>query len=623
MNRIRRFVLTLVALATTAALASSPTRAADPAVAAPSPEAHALIDAHVAWLGGWAALDALRDYTCAGTIATAGLSGPLTVQQRRDGFERTGFDLKVISGVECLTGDGGWELNASGQIETMGREKAAQKRRALDRAFARHLRGDGVTISAAGSEEKEGRAWSVLRFVYPNGDRHDLLIDPATGESVWQRDVEDGRASWTHLSDLRVVDGLRRAWVQETFNEHAAENQTITWTSIATNVGLENALFARPDGGARLARLPRGVTVTEWLPIELYQERYVLLRGTVNDVATDIWLDSGAGMTVLDTPLAEAAGLRAAGSIAAQGTGGRTEAGLVGGVTITVGALEIGPLSAAVLDLSDVGRRLGRPLPAILGKELFHALGVDLDYPNARIRFHDPDALRAGAPGRRLELLPADDGHKNVMMTIEGGGPVVVGLDTGQGGELTLFRHYATARGLLEGRPLSERLGAGVGGATTMKVGTLRAVTLAGYELRGVPVAFHVEDVKGAFDTQLQAGNLGAGILKRFRVLFDYPHDCLWLEPGPDFAAPFPKEKTGLGLQWAASALTVEFVAPGSPAAADGWQTGVRVTALDGAPITPDWWRTTARWSRAPSGTRVTLTLADGAVRSLTLKEYY
>jgi len=145
---------------------------------------------------------------------------------------------------------------------------------------------------------------------------------------------------------------------------------------------------------------------------------------------------------------------------------------------------------------------------------------------------------------------------------------VVVGLDTGQGGELTLFRHYATARGLLEGRPLSERLGAGVGGATTMK-------------------------------------------------------DCLWLEPGPDFAAPFPKEKTGLGLQWAASALTVEFVAPGSPAAADGWQTGVRVTALDGAPITPDWWRTTARWSRAPSGTRVTLTLADGAVRSLTLKEYY
>lgn len=622
MTRFRRLPFPLLALAAIAALVPSPVRAADSAPA-PSAEARALLEAHVAWLGGWTALDSLRDFTCTGTIAVAGLSGPLTVQQRRDGRARNEFDLKVIRGTECLAGDGGWELNASGQVETMGGEKAAQQRRALDRSFGRHLHGEGVVISAAGSEEKEGRAWSVLRFAYPNGDLHDLLVDPATGESVWQRDREDGRDSWTRLSDLRVTDGLRRAWRQETFNDHAAENQTVTWSSVATNTGLADTLFARPDAGARVVRLPSGVTVTDWLPIELFMERYIVLRGAVNGVPCDILLDSGAGMTVLDKAFAETVGLRAEGAIAAQGTGGRTEAGLVDGVTLTVGALEIGPLSAAVIDLSDVAKRLGRPLPAILGKELFHAVGVDLDYPNSRLRFHDPAALDDGAAGRRLPLLPAEEGHKNVMMTIEGGDPVVVGLDTGQGGELTIFRHYAEARGLLEGRPLSERLAAGVGGATTMKVGTLRAVTLAGFELHDVPVSFHTADVKGAFDTQRQAGNLGAGILRRFRVLFDYPHDCLWLEPGPDLAAPFPKEKTGLGLQWDDGALTVAFVAPGSPAAAAGWQAGERVTALDGAPVDPDWWQTFARWSRAPAGTAVTLTLADGTVRSLTLKEHY
>ncbi|MHB8079083.1 MAG: pepsin/retropepsin-like aspartic protease family protein [Candidatus Krumholzibacteriia bacterium] len=622
MTRLPRFVLPLLALAAIAAVLPCPVRADDPAPA-PSAAARALLEAHVAWLGGWAALDSLRDFTCTGTIAVAGLSGTLTTRQRRDGRARDEFDLTVIRGTECLTGDGGWELNASGQVETMGSEKAAQKRRALDRSFGRHLHGEGVVISAAGSEEKEGRAWSVLRFAYPNGDLHDLLVDPATGESVWQRDREDGRDTWTRLSDLRVADGLRRAWRRETFNEHAAENQTVTWTSVASNTGLADALFARPDAGARVARLPAGVAVTDWQPIELLLERYIVLRGAVNGTPCEILLDSGAGMTVLDKAFAETIGLRAEGAIAAQGTGGRTEAGLVGGVTLTLGRLEIGPLSAAVIDLSPVASRLGRPLPVILGKELFHALGVDLDYPNSRIRFHDPATLDNGAAGRRLALLPAEDGHKNVMMTIEGGEPVVVGLDTGQGGELTVFRHYADAHGLLDGRPLSERLAGGVGGATTTKVGTLRAVTLAGYELRDVPVSFHTTDVNGAFDTKLQAGNLGAGILRRFRVLFDYPHDCLWLEPGPELAAPFPKDKTGLGLQWIDGALTVVFVAPGSPAAAAGWRDGERVTALDGVAVAPDWWQTFARWSHAPAGTVVTLTLADGTVRSLTLRAYY
>ena len=131
---------------------------------------------------------------------------------------------------------------------------------------------------------------------------------------------------------------------------------------------------------------------------------------------------------------------------------------------------------------------------------------------------------------------------------MEGGESVVVGLDTGQGGALAVFGHYARQKGFLEGRPLSESQGGGVGGATVSKTGTLRSVALAGFELHDVPVTFPPEDVKGAFDTKRQAGNLGAGILTRFRVLFDYAHECLWLEPGPGLDAPFPRDRTGLGI---------------------------------------------------------------------------
>jgi len=588
-----------------------------------APRAQSLIDKSIAWSGGRPALDGLRTLTFEGTLEVAGLKGSISLRARGDGRQRMEYDLRVTKGLECFDGEAGWARNPSGQIEDLGLEKAAQLRRELDRTFNRHLRGQGVAVSAAGEMEKDGRTWSLLRFDYPGGSRYENLVDPATGESVWSRTTEDGRATWSRMSDLRKVDGVLFAFRQETFGEHAAENQVVTWTRITVNAPLGDDLFARPGAGARLARLAQGRMVGEWLPMELYRERHVFLSGRVNGAVADIVLDSGAGLTTLDRAFAESAGLRAQGAVEARGTGGVAEAGLVQGVTLQVGDLTIGPLTAAVIDLSAVSKGLGRNVSAILGKELFHAMVVDLDYPNARIRFQDPGGFRYDGSGHRLELLAAEGGHKNLRLSMEEGEPVIIGLDTGQGNPLTVFAQYARERGFLNGRPLSESKGGGVGGATISKAATLRSVTLAGFELREVPVAFSQEDIQGAFDTRSQAGNLGAGILTRFRVLFDYAHGCLWLEPGPEQNAPFPRDRAGLTFRRDGDALVVAFVAPGSPAAGAGWREGERVTALDGEPVGPNWWRVTARWTRAADGTTVRLTLADGSLRTLVLKTYY
>lgn len=586
-------------------------------------DAASLVERHVAWLGGWPALDAMKDLSLAGTIRVAGLSGSLAVRARRDGRQRTEVDLKVLRSVEVLAGDEGWERNASGQIEPMGRDKVRLQRRTLDRTFGRHLRGDGVAMSVAGTETRGGRTWSVLRFTYPDGDVYDLLVDPATGESRYERSIVDGRRTWTTSSDVRLVNGVRIAARQEIEGETDRQAQSLVWEDVAVNRGLDDTLFVSPAPAGSLVRLPAGRTTTDWVPVDLYRKRYVYLAGELNGVPTDVVLDSGAGMTVLDRALAEKLKLRPEGDLEARGTGGNVGAGLVGGLTLRGAGVEVGPISAAVIDLSDVGRRLGRPLPVILGKELFHALVVDLDYPRSRLRLHDAASFRYEGPGRKVDLLPAEDGHKSLRISIEGGEPIVVGLDTGQGGALSVFRHYADARRLLEGRPVSESRGGGVGGATISKLATLRSVSIAGYELRSVPATFQTTDVGGAFDTKRQEGNLGAGILARFRVLFDYSRSALWLEPGPLLAAPFPKDKTGLDLDWVDGALVVEHVAPGSPAAAAGWKTGERVTALDGEPASPDSWRTELRWAEAEAGAKVRLTLEDGTERTLVLAEYY
>lgn len=599
---------------------------AAPATAAITPDAQALIDRHVAWLGGWEALDTLRDVTLEGTLAVAGLAGTLVLHERHDGRSRLDYDLTVLKGSECLAGETGWERNPSGQIEDLGVDKALRLRRQNERTFNRHLRGatfEPLEVSTAPTVEKGGRAWSVLRITYPDGDLYDLLLDPATGESAWSRDVSDGRETWTQTADVREVGGLRFAYRQETFAEHAAENQVVTWTRIAVNEGAADDLFARPGTAARLASIAGGVSASAWQPIELYMDRYIYLRGAVNGIATDILLDSGAGITVLDRAFADRAGLQSAGAIAARGTGGTAEASMVEGITITVGDVTLGPVVAATIDLSELEQRFGRSMPVILGKELFHALVVDVDYPNARLRCHDPATFAYDGPGHRVDLIAAEDGHKHLRLSMEDGEPVVVGLDTGQGGALTVFGHYAQERGFLAGRPLSSTRTGGVGGETISQTASLASVTLAGYTLQDVPVTIHTGDVKGAFDTTRQAGNLGAGILGRFRVLFDYAHDALWLEPGASFDEPLPRDRVGLSLERDGAQLVVKFVSPGSPAEAAGWQMEERIAALDGTAIDDAWWRTAVRWAHAQDGTIARFTMADGSDRVLTLGSYY
>ena len=621
--------LLLAALAAILALgpAAAPAAGAAEAPGAPNaasipPDAQALIDKHVSWLGGWAALDALNDVTLEGKLEVAGLSGTLAVRLRRDGRVLTEYDLGVLKGREGLAGDGGWEVNVSGQLEAMGSDKVSTQIRNLDRTFGRHLRGEGVAVSAGAPEEKEGRRWAVLRFVYPGGSAYELLVDPASGESLWSRGDEDGRATWARQSDLRQVGGVRFAFRQETFAENPLENQVVVWERVAVNTGLPDELFARPGQAAKAARLPAGVTVTSWIPFELYARGYIYLRGLVNGHETDILLDSGAGMTVLDAATAQQVGLESSGSLAAQGTGGTVSAGLVQGVTLKIGELEIGPLTAAVVDLSELGQRMGRALPVILGKELFHAFVVDIDYPRLRLRLQEPETFRYEGPGRRLELLPAEDGHKDLRLSVEGLEPAVFGLDTGQGSEITLFRRYAEAHRLLEGRRLSQRKGGGVGGTNVDDVGTLRSLEIGGFRFANVPASFDRSE-RTAFDTGLKAGNLGTGILRRFRVLFDYARDALYLEPGPAMDAPFGRDKTGLALVPDGEAVKVFFVSPGSPAAAAGWQEGERVASFDGEPFGPGWITGWQRLHDAPDGTTIRLTMADGSERALVLRSYF
>lgn len=585
-----------------------------------------LLRLHVGWLGGREALEKLEDVSASGALSAAGLDGTVTVRETRSGWWRQETRLGGTTLVEVRGPKGGWVLNWSGQVEPLSAARLETGERETLRTFARHLLGDiGATRQDLGQESREGRIWRVLRFSFPDGDYFDLFLDPRDGSCTWIRKREDTRTFWVRLRDWRMISGVRLPFEQQTFHDEPQLDTTIRWTAFKVNQGLTAADFEPPQPRAHSVRILGGGAGTPWMPIDLVEGRYLFVKGKVGGREAPILLDSGALNTVLAEDFARELGLNPAGRMHLEGTSRSQQAALAPGIEIEVGTLKLSGLTAVVTDLRVVEEAMGRKVPVILGKELFNSVVVEIDYPASRLAFHDPVSYRPDPGGRLLRLLPGESGARLVEASVEGLPTAPFVLDSGSGSTVTLFKPYVEEQGLLEDRsPRSERLLRGVAGGSVVTLATLKTFTLAGFELKNVPAEFYRED-SGAFHTRRAAGNLGAGILSRFRVVLDYSRDRMYLSPAPDWdRKPFCKNRVGLETDYRGTFLEVVFVAPGSPAAKAGWTIGRRIVAIDHQAVGPDYLTTdAANWWCGEPGATVVLTDGEGVDNQLVLAEYY
>lgn len=187
-------------------------------------------------------------------------------------------------------------------------------------------------------------------------------------------------------------------------------------------------------------------------------------------------------------------------------------------------------------------------------------------------------------------------------------------LDTGSRGSLTLHRPFVVANDL-EARyaPRFERLtGWGVGGG--IRGQTIRPVTLtlAEFEIPNVAAELSLQSA-GALSNRYVAGSVGGAVLERFRVIFDYGKQMVYLEPNEHYDDPEGADRSGLWINRAADGLRIVDVASGGPAGEAGLEVGERIVAVDGVEY-GDLSLSAVRetWRRAEPGTVVALKVASG-----------
>ena len=267
------------------------------------------------------------------------------------------------------------------------------------------------------------------------------------------------------------------------------------------------------------------VALTASYPLTLTSGSRLMVDARINGHPVRALLDSAAESTLIDRKAAASLQISGGTSVTGQGSGAENfEAAEVKGVTLEAFGVTMKDQTVAVIDLSDVGRRLlGHPLDVVLGREIFDSarLRIDIDGKQITVVGRDPKQVPRG-----VELaLVTEHGIETIPVRVEGHETVRATFDTGNGSEVLIGSKLADKLHLLsDGRPSKLSAGGGLGGELQRKVVTLRTLEIAGQRLT---------DVVAAIDTRPSASdvNVGISVLRHFLITTDFAQHVVWLEP--------------------------------------------------------------------------------------------
>ncbi len=340
-----------------------------------------------------------------------------------------------------------------------------------------------------------------------------ILIDPKTDLPleaqlpVSSGALKVGFAGWRIAGDSRLPTQVT---LSEQGQADAIKVTILARSSSAPNYGLPTWL-------------PKDTTFDSALSSEVEAKKaftgHILVHPRINgqDVGWFI-LDSGAEVTVLDKSTADQLKLPKLGSQPLTGIGGTT---MVSSRTVQdfqFGPLDVKGLSFTEYDLAPIGSALRIKLAGVIGAEFFRRSVVMIDMENGKVSLFNRDTFKREDVS--WTPLKFDNGNPLVKATIEGDHTGWFRIDTGADG-LTVHSFFVRNWNLLAGRKTTAGRVGGVGGTVATQNGELDWIDFAGRRF-AKPATTFATGTTGAFDSPYLVGNIGASLLKSFRLFFDY-----------------------------------------------------------------------------------------------------
>ena len=319
----------------------------------------------------------------------------------------------------------------------------------------------------------------------------------------------------------------------------------------------------------------------------------IVMPGYVNDSAKlDVVLDTGASDNILLPDRASELKLNSSASSQVNGIGkGQDETmHVLSRVRLAWGddkELRLDDQNLAALPIDYISRQTGQQVDGIFGSSLFQHFHVSVDYEHGEVTFASFDSGPTTGTAIPIKLYGGVPFVEAAFETATGEKvPALFLVDSGTAGELILSRKFIDAHPSVAEQHVFVNVPpvTAVGGVIEMDALRITGLDLGLFRLTA-PVAVIPRTVLGALANPDVAGFIGAGILSRFTVDWDYEGKTMTLTPNHRYGAPFEADASGLRLvaekpDW--KTMLVSAVTPGSPASDAGVQPGDILQKVNG-----------------------------------------
>ena len=425
----------------------------------------------------------------------------------------------------------------------------------------------------------------------------------------------DSKTVTTVLGDYRAAGSVLVAFHNSQDSTDAAgrtdprEHVDLTWTRVTFNVATGEGAFAMP-AMTPSARIEDAGGVTR-VPFQLVNN-HIYVDGSIDGKPARLLVDTG-GANLVTPAAAERLGLRGEGKLAASGVGdNQVDLAFARGREVRVGGSVLARPVFYVIDLGSLGAVEGVVADGLVGFEMFRRFCVTVDYTAHVLTLAVPAKF---APPPDAHVVPFELAERIPVVTGKlDGVPVRISVDTGSRSSLTLHAPFVREHDLVKRYDAApERVtGWGVGGPSKGRPARLGALELGDLAIKDIAGDLYTGD-KGAFANPDLSANLGGGVLRRFRVSFDYDARKMYLAPNADFDRPDPFDRSGMWVLGDGDALKVAAIAPKGAAEKTGLKAGDRILSVGAEPAKArpvGEWR--ARFAEQAAGTHVALRVSDG-----------
>ncbi|MEM7375682.1 MAG: aspartyl protease family protein, partial [Bacteroidota bacterium] len=326
------------------------------------------------------------------------------------------------------------------------------------------------------------------------------------------------------------------------------------------------------------------------IPVEI-QHNVVLIPVRINGSAElNFILDTGVKTTILTEPImTQVLSLDSISKIKVRGlgTGDAIDAGLARDVNMSLPGVKGKGINLIVLPegVISYSGMFGKPVFGILGYELFGQFTIEVNYQQKYIRISDPFRFR---PGRKWDSIPIDirasKPYVRATLTDYRGEKIKADwlLDTGASLAISLFDEKLP----IPDPSVQAFLGQGLSGGVYGRLGRSMSLNFGGYMFEDIVTGYPDSASLNLLPAKSQwYGNIGAEVISRFRVIFDYPNERLLIRKTFDFRKPFDYNVSGLEVLSIGEdfdRFVISYVRPQSPAYHAGIKVGDQILGING-----------------------------------------